>query len=196
VRVGLRAPLGTHDDTNRSDDAIVVFPTGHTIARAGSGGHEPEPGSTPAPATAPPPAPATHGAPRQYHARPGPRPGATPGVTSSRAGGHTDIVRPLLVAPGIASRIVLAGDVFDLPVPHLHLDREHIDVQLLVWPVSIVGDRERPVPAILHLFASPSMIVTVLELVPTRRLRWGRERFLRYGIEAIDTLADRIERAA
>lgn len=192
MRVGLRAPLGTHDEPNRSGDAIVVFPTGRTVARVLPAIDEPAAG--PPTSDASPPIP--RGTHREYHARPGPRPGVTPGVTSSRAGGHTDVVRPLLVAPGVASRIVLAGDVFELPLPHLHLDRAHVDAQLLVWPVSIVGDRERPVPAFLHLYGSPSMIVTVLELVPTRRLRWGRERFLRYGIEAVDALARRIERAA
>ncbi|HSJ92208.1 MAG TPA: hypothetical protein VK917_09060 [Ilumatobacter sp.] len=102
----------------------------------------------------------------------------------------------MLVPPGTASRIVLAGDVFAVPLPHLRLENDRFDARYLVWAVAIVGERERPVPATLHLLASPSMIVTVLELVPARRLRWGRERFLRYGIEAIDALAHRIERAA
>lgn len=190
MRVGPRPPQGTHDEPNRSDDEIVVFPTGVTLAR-GTATNEASPAvivDRPAAADSP--------ARREFHARPGHRPGATPGVTSSRAGGDTDIVRPLLVAPGIACRIVLAGGVFDLPLPHVRIHRDRIDAQLLIWPVSIVGDRVRPVPATLHLHSSASMIVTVLELVPTRRVRWGRDRFLRYGIEAIDVLAHRIERAA
>jgi hypothetical protein len=102
----------------------------------------------------------------------------------------------LLVPPGTASRIVLAGEVFEMPLPHLRIENDRFDARFLVWAVAIVGERERPVPATLHLHGSPSMVVTVLELVPSRRLRWGRERFLRYGIEAIDALAHRIERAA
>jgi hypothetical protein len=190
--VGPRAPWGTHDEADRSADEIVVFPTGRTIARAGSPSEEPTPeasGDVGARALA-------LEARRPFHARPGHRLGATPGTTSGRAGGHTDIVRPLLVPPGTASRIVLAGEVFEMPLPHFRIESDRFDARLLVWAVAIVGERERPVPATLHLLGSPSMIVTVLELVPCRRLRWGRERFLRYGIEAIDALAHRIERAA
>lgn len=137
-----------------------------------------------------------HGRP-QYHARPGQRPGAAPAVASARLGGDTEIVRPLLVDPASASRIVLTGAVFDLPLPHLELRPSDAGTaRYLVWPVVVVGEHDRPVPATLHLLGSPSMVVTVLELVPTRRLRWGRARFVRYGVEAIDTLARRIERAA
>lgn len=176
-----------------------MFPTGGTVGR------EPPPLRLPAgpvvagpvlePADTEPPTD-DHGALRGYHARPGHRPGATPGTTSARAGGDSDIVRPLLVAPIAASRIVLAGDVFVSPVPHLRIDVEQADARFLVWAVTVVGDHVRPTPATLHLLGSPSMVVTVLELVPARRLRWGREHFVRYGIEAIDELAHRIERAA
>lgn len=119
-----------------------------------------------------------------------------PGTARTRSGAKHDIVRPLLVAPGAASRIALSGDVFALPVPHLVIDVDHVDDRLLVWAVAVVGVHVRPVPATLHLLGSPSMVVTVLELVPARRLRWGHARFVRYGVEAIDELAHRIERAA
>ena len=194
-----------------------MFPTGRTVARFGPSSAEraPDPserelldlihadtgpsGNLPAdtdlcdlgngPARTPDPR-------REFHARPGHRPGATPGITSARLGGYTDVVRPLLVAPGTASRIVLAGEVFEVPLPHLRIDTDGLDTRLLVLAVAIVGEGQRPIPATLHLLGSPSMVVTVLELVPARRLRWGRERFLRYGVEAIDALAHRIERAA
>lgn len=133
---------------------------------------------------------------RNYHARPGHRPGACPTITSARAGGAGDVVRPLLVAPRAASRIVLSGEVFALPLPHLRIDDGHDDAGLLVWTVTVAGDQLRPTPATLHLLGSPSMVVTVLELVPARRLRWSHERFVRYGVEAVDELADRIVQAA
>ena len=169
-----------------------MFPTGRTVARLPPPIEEP----TPEPQDAVGTRVLDPEAHREFHARPGHRPGATPGTTSGRAGGHTDIVRPLLVPPGTAARIVLAGEVFEVPLPHLSIESGRFDACLLVWAVAIVGERERPVPATLHLHGSPSMIVTVLELVPCRRLRWGRERFLRYGIEAMDALAHRIEHAA
>lgn len=91
---------------------------------------------------------------------------------------------------------MLSGEVFADPVPHLVIDAEHVDARFLVWRVTVVGDHVRPVPATLHLLGSPSMVVTVLELVPGRRLRWGHERFVRYGVEALDELAHRIGRVA
>lgn len=219
MRVGPRAPRGTHDEPDPADE-IVVFPTGRTMTRSGpaSGPASKERSTDPRQSELPDakldarlvdavpvdgeisdtgggPAhdPDTH---RGFHARPGHRPGATPGVTSSRSGGGSDIVRPLLVAPGAASRILLAGEVFEVPLPHLRIEDDRVDARLLLWAVAIVGERHRPVPATLHLLGSPSMVVTVLELVPARRLRWGRERFLSYGVEAMDELAHRIRGAA
>lgn len=126
-----------------------------------------------------------------FHARRGHRPGGPP---SARSGGESDIVRPLLVAPEVASRIVADGAVLALPLPHLVVVGG--DDRFLVWTVRVVAPHERPVPATLHLLGSPSMVVTVLELVPSRRLRWGRDRFVARGVEAMDVLARRIELAA
>ena len=166
-----------------------MFPTGGTLAR--------EPAVTPsAPADGDDLDRPDRDVHRSFHARPGPRPGRVPLGAGIRAGGGSDVVRSLLVAPGAASRIVLSGEVFALPVPHLVVDADHVDGRCLVWAVTVVGDHARPVPATLHLLGSPSMVVTVLELVPARRLRWARARFVRYGVEAIDELALRIVRAA
>lgn len=190
--MGYRTSRGTID---RHDGGIEVFPTGPTLSRAPSpAAPTDEPTSDDRPVDEQP-SDGPHGH-RSYHARPGHRPGTTPGTTSARAGGGSDIVRPLLVAPATASRIVLSGEVFVLPVPHLRIDTDHADARFLVWTATIVGDQLRPIPATLHLLGSPSMVVSVLELVPARRLRWGRERFVRYGVEAVDELAHRIEHAA
>lgn len=132
-----------------------------------------------------------------YHARPGYRPGARPVTSSARRGGDTDIVRPLLVDPTVAVRIVCAGGPFEHPVPHLRLlPGDAASMGLLVWSVIVSEDGRRGVPANLHLLASPSMVVTVLELIPRRRLRFGRDRFVRTAVAAVDELARRIELAA
>jgi hypothetical protein len=173
-----------------------VFPTGSTSAC------RPEPDPAPVDARSDGPRSARRtasdqrGEHHEFHARPGHRPGGTP-TASARSGGDTDIVRPLPVDPARASRIVLDGIVFETPLPHLRLQPAAAgDDRLLVWAVLVVAERERPVPATLHLLGSPSMVVTVLELVPHRRLRWGRDRFVRHGVAAMDALAERIVRAA
>lgn len=191
--MGQRSARGTSDGPH---DEIEVFPTGGTVLRAPTAPLLPRSTGTDAATLDELPTDDDRGAPRGYHARPGRRPGATPGTTSARAGGDSDIVRPLLVAPVAASRLVLSGAVFAAPLPHLRIDDEQVGDRFLVWAVTVVGEHVRPTPATLHLLGSPSMVVTVLELVPARRLRWGRDHFVRYGIEAIDELAHRIERAA
>ncbi len=52
----------------------------------------------------------------------------------------------------------------------------------------------RSVPATLHLRATPSMVLSVLELVPRRRLRWRRDAFVAAGVEAVEALAHEFER--
>lgn len=136
---------------------------------------------------------------RDIHARPGHRPGAAPvlaGTTSSRLGGDTDIVRPVLVSPVLASELATTGSLFDEPIPHLSI-RHHDDAErrLLMWDAGLeTGGRERRVT--LHLRASPSMLVTVLELIPCRRPRYQRRQFLADGVAAVDVIARRLQRTA
>lgn len=187
---------GSTNPTRHDHGQIEVFATGDTIAllpTTWTGDDEPT-GSM-----VPPAAPQTTGdeVVVPFHARRGPRPGGLPPTTSSRRGGDSDIVRPLLVHPAVASALALGGTVFAPPLPHLRMRaRSEGDERYLVWSVEIAGVHSRPVPATLHLLASPSLVVTVLELVPACRLRWGRDRFVAFGVEAIDALARRIERAA
>jgi len=136
---------------------------------------------------------------RNFHARPGHRPGDVPS-TSARAGGDADIVRPVLVDPARASHLALTGALFATPIGALTID-EHDDGhdddpgRFLVWSALLATDQGRPIPATLHLLGSPSMVVTVLELVPRRRLRWRRDRFVHHGIVALDELARRLDAA-
>lgn len=131
-----------------------------------------------------------------FRARPGPRPGE-PAVaaTSHRRGGDADIVRPVLVDPITACRLAVSGALF---VPPLHRLVLHDDPtgetasRLLAWEVRLLDDAGRGTPATLHLLASPSMVVTVLELIPRRRLRWSAHRFVCDGVEALDALAARL----
>jgi hypothetical protein len=130
-----------------------------------------------------------------YHARPGHRPGGVT-ATGSRRGGDTDIVRPVLLDPLVAGRIACTGEVFRRPIEHLRVLPSDATEKFLAWEVLVIAPHERPVPATLHLLASPSMVVTVLELVPRRRLRFGRDRFVRHAVAGIDELADRLRAAA
>jgi hypothetical protein len=136
---------------------------------------------------------------RGFHARPGHRPGTPPltiGTASARAGGDSDIVRPVLVSPTLACELATSGTLFADPIPHLAIARGDDDVRrFLVWDGLLdSGGRQRGVT--FHLLASPSMVVTVLELVPRRRLRRHRDQFIADGVAAVETIARRLEQAA
>jgi hypothetical protein len=129
---------------------------------------------------------------RELRATPGPRPGRPIATTGERRGGSCDIVRPIYLHPDRACALAL-GDVFRRPIDHLEITDDSAAADL-IWRVVITGSRR--VPATLHLRASPSMVVTVLELVPRRTLRWHRDQFVRDGVAAADSLARRLIDAA
>lgn len=132
-----------------------------------------------------------------FHARPGYRPGTRITVTSGRSGGDTDVVRPVLIDPVIACELAISGALFRDPVEGLVIDSSGDgSSSLLTWRAVITGDGFRPTPTRLHLRASPSMVVTVLELVPQRRVRWNRAAFVRAAVAAVETLAHRLEHDA
>lgn len=130
---------------------------------------------------------------RDFHARPGHRPGrVTPLSASVRRGGGTDVVRPVLVDPVHACELAVSGRLFERPVEHLDVDLPgHRDT--LTWDVVLTTGRHQHHPATLCLLASPSMVVTVIELVARRRVRRSRRRFVREGITAVEELARRLE---
>ncbi len=132
---------------------------------------------------------------RDFHARPGHRPGhVAPTTASTRRGGGTDIVRPVLVDPLRACELAISGSLFELPLDHLDVEFPG-HAPSLTWRVVITTGRSRHHPATLHLLASPSMVVTVVELIPSNRIRRRRRRFVTEGIAAVDELAHRLERA-
>lgn len=204
----------TADLENSTSTELEVFATGSTVAVAphaaagqfGPGGIRPELGNGDA---------ATltdrlrHGGElvrdgveqaREFRARPGHRPGAAPVLAStagSRTGGLTDIVRPVLVSPRFAGEFAVSGGLFDEPIPHLSIShrRDATGKRFLMWDgeLDTGGDSRR---VTFHLLASPSMLVTVLELVPRRRLRVQRRQFVSAGVAAVEVIAHRLERAA
>lgn len=133
------------------------------------------------------------------HAVAGPRPGATPmSVTSSRRGNPCEVVRPLLLDPRLAAAVASSGEFRRRPHRYLTFSPrgDAGDDRSLTWEVVIAPPgRRRTVPATLHLLASPSMVVSALELIPHRRFRWRRGRYLAVGIAAIDALARELESA-
>jgi hypothetical protein len=136
---------------------------------------------------------------RELQARPGRCPGVTACGQRSRRRGEADVVRPVAVSPGIASAAAVSGALFDGAIPHLcveHDERDRVSTEYLVWQSTVTHRRRRGVPATLHLLASPSMVVTVLELVPQRNVRWHRRRFISDGIAALDAIAARLEVSA
>lgn len=135
---------------------------------------------------------------RDIQARPGHRLG-TPiePAPSGRRGGPADIVRPVLVNPILATEFAISGELFTDAVPHLDIERWDDDGRrFLVWAATVHREHRHCVPATLHLLASPSMVVTVLELVPSRQVRWGCDRFVHDGIAAMEVLARRLEQCS
>jgi hypothetical protein len=133
----------------------------------------------------------------ELHSHPGPRIGAAAvPTTSARLGDGADIVRPVLINPNWASELATSGVLFAERVDHLEIDTAPgADRRYLVWSARLDIGTRRPFQASLHLLASTSMLVTVLELVPQRRTRRHRERFVDVGVVAIDELASRLQRA-
>ncbi len=134
---------------------------------------------------------------RDFHARAGHRPGTPITSVSPRRTGPADIVRPVLVNPIDACEAAVSGRLFGASVPGLVIEQRPADVngvRYLVWNAWLQVEHGRPLPASLHLLGSPSMVVTVLELVPQRRLGRHRETFVRHGLGVIDALATRLRR--
>ncbi len=127
---------------------------------------------------------------RAVRATPGHRPGrpipTTPNTSSRRRGGGCDIVHPIHLDPVRACAAATSGRWLGHPVDHIELLDDSGATDLL-WEVEIVGHRRTA--ATLHLLASPSMVVTVLELIPHEPMRWRRHRFIQDGVAAAESLA-------
>jgi hypothetical protein len=131
------------------------------------------------------------------HARPGHRPGRPIVIASARRGGDTDIVRSVLIHPAIACRVATSGRLFRDPIDGFDVneaDDADDDRRFLVWHAALSGSHVSRIPVSLHVLASPSLVVTVLEIIPQRPLRWKRDGFVRDGIDVIDRVAARLTR--
>ncbi len=134
-----------------------------------------------------------------YQARKAARPGGY-GDRPTRAGGREDVVAPVPVLPGRASRALHTGELFIDPLPGLKVDIESLEVgeHGSSWDATVTWGRlrRRTRPATLRAYPSRSANLTVLELVPMRSRLIHTRAFIRAGVPAIATLCSRINRAA
>ncbi|MDH3299194.1 MAG: hypothetical protein OES24_01655 [Acidimicrobiia bacterium] len=118
----------------------------------------------------------------------------------TRAGGREDVVAPVPVLPGRASRALHTGELFDDPLPGLSVNVDSLEVGAhgSSWDATVTWGRirRRTRPATLRAYPSRSANLTVLELVPTRSRLIHTRAFVRAGVPAIATLCSRINRAA
>ncbi len=133
------------------------------------------------------------------HARRAGRPGGYRD-RPTRDGGREDVVAPVPVLPGRASRALHTGELFDDPLPGLRVDVESLVVGAhgSSWDATVSWGRlrRRTRRATLRAYPSRSANLTVLELVPTRPRLIHTRAFIRAGVPAIATLCSRINRAA
>jgi hypothetical protein len=178
------------------DGELEVFATGTTTVIA-VGGDEPDLSQIGDAGTAAELLRRTGAAMLDIHARPGHRPGRAVATTSARRGGDTDIVRSVMVHPGIACLVATSGRLFSDPIAGFDVyeadDADH-DHRYLVWHAALSGEHVSRIPVSLHVLSSPSLVVTVLEIIPQGPLRWKRTGFVRDGIEVIDRVAARLTR--
>ena len=116
----------------------------------------------------------------------------------SMSGNREDVVAPVPVLPGPASRALHTGEVFDEPLPGLdvNVDSLTIDTHGSSWDATVTWGRlpRRSRSATLRAYPSRSANLTVLELVPRRRRLIHTGAFIRAGVPAIATLSCRINR--
>jgi hypothetical protein len=175
---------------------LEVFATG-TTAIVHVGGDEPDPARGDDAGTTAELLRRTGAAMLDIHARPGHRPGRPIVIASARRGGDTDIVRSVLIHPAIACRVATSGRLFRDPIDGFDVneaDDADDDRRFLVWHAALSGSHVSRIPVSLHVLASPSLVVTVLEIIPQRPLRWKRDGFVRDGIDVIDRVAARLTR--
>lgn len=117
----------------------------------------------------------------------------------TRAGRGEDVVAPVPVLPGPASRALNNGELFDEPLPGLNVDVDSLVVGAhgSSWNATVSWGRlrRRTRRATLRAYPSRSANLTVLELVPTRPRLIHTRAFIRAGVPAIATLCSRINQA-
>ena len=132
-----------------------------------------------------------------YRARPGQRPGGYED-RKSRTGGREDVITPVPVLPGPASRALHTGEPFREPLPGVTVDLESLKIDARGSSWNAVVDcgrfRRRRRRATLRAYPSPSLNLTILELVPNRPRLVHTRAFVNTGIDAIDTLGRRLTR--
>ncbi|MGI9643705.1 MAG: hypothetical protein ACR2O6_00165 [Ilumatobacteraceae bacterium] len=111
-----------------------------------------------------------------------------------RTGYRDEIVVTLRADPMQAVTEAVGGDLFDPPITRLEIDPGSLQSSRyeLSWRATIrVGTRRRA--ARVRLYASPSLNVSVLSLLPARPRSIARTGFLRVGLRVMNQLRDRID---
>ncbi len=111
-----------------------------------------------------------------------------------RTGYRDEIVVTLRADPMQAVTEAVRGDLFDPPIARLEVDPESLESSRyeLCWRATIrTGTRRRA--AKVRLYASPSLNVSVLSLLPARPRAIARTGFLRVGLRVMNQLRDRID---
>ncbi len=118
----------------------------------------------------------------------------------SRGGGREDVVAPVPVLPGRASRALHSGELFSDPLPGLSVDVESLEVGAdgSSWAATVSWGRlrRRTRPATLRAYPSQSANLTIFELVPTRPTLIHTRAFIRAGVPAIAALCTRVNQVA
>lgn len=112
----------------------------------------------------------------------------------SRSGGREDVMAPVPVLPGVASHALHSGELFQRPIPGMTVDVESLEVDARgsSWKAVVDCGRLRPRPATLRAYPSPSLNLTILELVPTRPRLIHTRAFVKAGVGAVATISRRL----
>jgi len=115
-----------------------------------------------------------------------------------RPGYRDEILVTLRTGPVVAVTEALRGDLFSPPIARLHIDESTREVSRyeLNWQAMLRVSPWQKRRVRLRLYASPSLNVSVLSLLPPQQRSSARRRFLRIGLRTMNELRDRIDERA
>lgn len=133
---------------------------------------------------------------RRFRARSGPRPGAI--TQDRRRGDDVEVVQTCHVRAAATEELVWTGRLRGLRISGLAFsDEPHREGRsAFVWHARLRTGPFARRAATLHITATPSANLTVLELIPDRRRVFGTRRFVSRGVRSVEELATRIEALA
>jgi hypothetical protein len=115
-----------------------------------------------------------------------------------RPGFRDEILVTLRTGPVSAVAEALRADLFHPPIGRLHIDESTREVGRyeLSWQAVLRVSPWQKRQVKLRLYASPSLNVSVLSLLPPQQRSSARRGFLRIGLRAMNELKDRIDERA